>query len=115
MVHEMMSSAESSEALGAFERLLALVDQHMSFQLVAVGKAGRTQLALVWLLAGVDSDMASQVSNLDEASLAGAADVGFLARMESHVRLQMVVARKPLVALRTFERLLARVRTFMVL
>src|SRR5699024_530244 len=70
VVHEMVAASKSAHALFAFERLLALVDQHVGLQLVGVGESTGAQFAGIGSLPGVDPQMAPQVGHLHELAVA---------------------------------------------
>lgn len=56
-----------------------------------------------------------EVGHLDELALAVGAMVGFLARVQAHVRLKVVVACEPFVALLALEGLFSGVRPLVIL
>lgn len=99
----------------ALERLLALVDEIVGLELVRVGEPGRAELAGVGPLARVHPQVAPQVGHLDKLAVAVRAVVRLLARVQAHVRLEVVVARESLAALLALERLLAGVGPLVIL
>lgn len=111
----MVSASEATEALVAFEGLLALVDEHVSLELVAVREARHAKLACVGPLSGVDAQVSPEVGHLDELAIAMVAVVRLFARMQAHVCFQVMVTREALVALATLKRLLARMGPLVVL
>lgn len=115
MVHQMMSSAKSSAAPQALERLHPFVDEDVRLQLVAVREPRAAQVAGVGPLARVHPQVPAKIRNLHELPLAVGTMVGFLARVQTHVRLEVVVPSEALVALLALEGLLARMRPLVVL
>lgn len=99
----------------ATERLLVGMDEDMRFELIRIGKSRGTTLARVRTFAGVYPEMSSEISHLYELPIAMFAMIRSLARMQSHMGLQMVIARKSLMAFGTFERFLAGMRPFVIL
>lgn len=63
----------------------------------------------------MNSEVSAKVRHLDELAVAVSALVGFLARVQSHVRLEVVIAGESLLTDATAERLLARVSPLVVL
>ena len=78
VMHEVVASAEASVAVLALEGFLALVDEHVSLQLVRVGEPRRAQVAGVGPLAGVYTQVAPQVGHLHKLTVAVRAVVRFL-------------------------------------
>lgn len=115
MVHEVVPPTEPTQALLAFKRLLSLVDQHMSLELVAVREPGSTELASVGALARMYPQVTSQVGHLHKLTIAVCAVVWLLSSVQPHMSLEMVVTRETLVALFALERLLARVCPLVIL
>lgn len=115
VIHQMMAPAELHVAAFALERLLPVVHQHVRLQLIRVAELSVTDLAGVGPLAGVDTQMATEVGHLHELAIAVGAMVGLLAGVQPHVRLQMMVTGEALVALGALERLLAGVGALVVL
>lgn len=115
VVQQVVAPAETSTATVTAEGLLPIVDQHMRLQLVRVGEAGVAEFARVGSLTGVHSQMAPQVSDLHELPITVAAVVRFLACVQPHVCLEVVVAGETLVAFGTLKGLLAGVRSLVVL
>lgn len=115
MVHQMMPTTKTAHTLGTLEWLLALVDQHMGFQLVGVGEPTGAQFTGVWPFTSVYPQVAPQVRHLHELPIAVCTVIWFLARMQPHVCLQVVISGEPLMALAAFEWLLTSVGSFMIL
>lgn len=115
MVHQVMSSAKSSAAPQAFERLHPFVDEDVRLQLVTVRESRAAQVAGVGPLARVHSQVPAEIRNLHELPLAVGTVVGLLARVQTHVRLEVVVPSEALVALLALEGFFARMRPLVVL
>lgn len=94
VVHQVVPPTEPHLTVLALERLLALVDQQMSLQLIRVAELRRAQLARVRTLARVHAQVPTQVRYLHELSVAVAAVVRLLARVQPHVCLQMMIPRE---------------------
>jgi len=110
-----MAAAEPPSAAVAGERLLALVDQDVRFELIGVREARVAQLASVGFLARVDAKMPPQIGHLDELTVAVFTVIRFFTRMQPHMCFEVVVPGKALVTLHALEGLLARVSSFVVL
>jgi hypothetical protein len=115
VVHEVMTTTIPSAAPVAAEGFLTLVDERVRLELIRVGEARGAELARVRSFAGVHPEVAPQVRHLNELTLAVGAVVGFLARVQTHVRLEVVVSGEAFVALGTREGFFARVRALVVL
>lgn len=86
-MHQVVPPSEPHLTVLAFERFLALVYQQMSLQLIRIAELRRAQLAGVRTFAGVHAQVTTKVRHLDELSVAVAAVVRFLARVQPHVSL----------------------------
>ena len=63
----------------------------------------------------MNTEMSSQVSNLNKLSIAMCTVIGFFTRMETHVSFKMMISCKSLVANLALKRFFTGVRAFMVL
>lgn len=72
-------------------------------------------MALVGFLAGVRPGVPPQIGHLNELFIAIVAGEWFLARVQSDVRLEMMISREPLAAFSTFKGFFTGVRSFVVL
>lgn len=115
VVHEMVSPSESTSALGALERLFTLVNEHVSFELIGVGEATSAQFAGVGSLASVHPQMPPQVGHLHELSIAVSTVIWLLARMKTHVCLEVMISGESFMALSAFERFFTGMGPLMVL
>jgi hypothetical protein len=114
-MHQMVTPPKLPFAFVASERLLALVDEHVSLELVRIGEGGVTEVALVRLFAGVNSQVSPQVCDLNKLSIAVGAVVRLLSSVQPHVRFEMVIPREPFVTDATLERFFTRVSALVVL
>lgn len=115
VVHQVVAAPISAAAPIAAERFLALVDEHVRLELIRVWELWRAQLAGVGSLAGVHPEVAPQIGHLHELPLAVRAMIRFFARVQSHVRLEVMVPGEAFVALGTGERFFAGVGALVVL
>lgn len=115
MVHQMVSSSKSSTAPQALEWFDPFVDENVRLQLITVREPRAAQIASVGPLARVHSQVPAKIRNLHELPLAVRAVVWFFARVQTHVRLEVVVPGEALVALFALEGFLARMRPLVVL
>ena len=114
-MHQMMPPAEFTGTKLTLKRFLAFVDEHVSLELIRIGESRRAQLTGVWTFARMDPQMASQIGDLDKLAIAVRAVVRLLARVQAHVRLEVMIASESFAALLTLERLRARVGPFVIL
>jgi hypothetical protein len=114
-MHQMMPPAKFTGTKLTLKRFLAFVDEHVSLELIRIGESRRAQLTGVWTFARMDPQVAPQIGHLDKLAIAVRAVVRLLARVQAHVRLEVMIASESFAALLTLERLLARVGPFVIL
>lgn len=112
-----MTATESGAACVTLLWFLVIVHQHMRFQLIRIGEIRVAHGAFVWSIAGMDAQMTPQIGNLHKFTVTIVAVVWLFAGMQSHVRLQMMVACEAFVAVRfgTGKWLFARMRSLVIL
>lgn len=99
----------------ALKRLLVLVNQHVSFQLIRIREFGRTQFTAVRPFPGMDTQVTTQVCNLYKLPVTVGTTVRFFSRMQTHMSLKVVVPGESLVTSATFKWLFARVCPLVIL
>lgn len=111
----MVFASVAGVAFITVERSLAVMAEHVGFQLVRVAELLLAHLAFVGFFAGVHSEVPPQVGDLDELSIAVGARVGLFTGVKSHVGLEVVIPGESLVAFRAFEGLFTGVGSLVVL